>query len=523
MRDSLENQAPEIDTSRLIPTGSTLPFDNPLQLLKAVYPEFVPNAKQAAILLMIGGRVNPADLTEKLEFDEEHALKLAIPAANGSGKDLVIIAAASVWFIVKGARNRVIVTSSSDEQIKNQTEPHIRRMCEVIQKKFACDFRIISKHIVCTRTASEIKLTVTNDPGRAEGYHPWVGGQMMFIVNEAKTITNEMFDAFQRCSGYSYWFEVSSPGMKSGRFYQNVRTGTKYPARITANRFYTLKISAYDCPHISRAHIAWCKEHMPAAWVASSIDGEFMDSEIDVVIPFSLVESCDNVIQIPGDYAIALDSAAGRDETCCKVRCGNYICDALSFVEKNTVQASLRLHEFLIPYWDKYTHFWADDGGISRAYIDNLQNFGWRIRRIRNEAAPRNKKEFLNRGCEDYFHVKRLLAQKLIVPPKDEKTRSQLSSRRYDNLQHGGKFRLEPKDEHKKRLGESPDHSDTYVLAFGSYNFDQATDLDAKHKLAREAQPKGFSEQELEERLCNPKRLARMELNPRHWSPGRVL
>lgn len=51
---------------------------------------------------------------------------------------------------------------------------------------------------------------------------------------------------------------------------------------------------------------------------------------------------------------------------------------------------------------------------------------------------------------------------------RDPKLRDQIISRLADNL-NGGKFRLEPKEDHISRHHSSPDRADAYVLCYSSY------------------------------------------------------
>lgn len=491
----------------LVPTGTSLEFqfDNALQFLLYLMPDFVPHPKQAAALLLMSGYTDPAlSAGSRMKYTEEAPLMFACPAANGSGKDMVILATFVVFIAITGCKNRAIVTSSSFEQLRYQTEPHIKTLVELCNKKLGKMFTSVLFHHVCTRTASEIKLFCTDEAGRAEGFHPWPNGKMGLFLNEVKSIKDDICAAFRRCTGFSWWVEVSSPGLKSGHFYRSCRDGIRYPERLVPGGYYTLQIKAEDCPHIPRSHIAYCRKHMEPQWVASSIDAEFMDSEVDVVIPRTLIDLCHNTNHSTAtDIAISLDAAAGGDETSLYVRRGANVIESFHFTQRDTTMATIRINNFLLPFINNEYIFWADDGGIGRAYIDNLTALGWRITRVRNESSARRKTEFLNRGAELYFHMKRLVAQKLINIPDDDKLRSQLASRRYDNLAQG-KFRLEAKEDHKLRCRESPDRADSFVLCFGSFGFTEARE---KSRDVAASEPTGYSMAEI---AANPRIIERL-------------
>ena len=109
------------------PTGEPLRFPSPLHLLRVIAPDMIPHAWQAEEMLRLGGFVDPYDLTTHVEFTKENPLLYCLPACNGSGKDQYVISSFLVWFAVCGLRNRGICTSSSFEQVKNQTEPGVYR------------------------------------------------------------------------------------------------------------------------------------------------------------------------------------------------------------------------------------------------------------------------------------------------------------------------------------------------------------------------------------------------------------
>ncbi len=124
-------------------------------------------------------------------------------------------------------------------------------------------FEIVEFLITCNDTGSEIKCFVTDDPGKAEGRHPFdePGAEMAVIINEAKSITDEMFQAFSRFTGYNYWLEISSPGKNSGHFFKRC-TKAKYtfPDKLEIGEFYWRRVTAFDCPHLLGKHIEHLKD-----------------------------------------------------------------------------------------------------------------------------------------------------------------------------------------------------------------------------------------------------------------------
>lgn len=438
-------------------------------MLKVVCPELVPHDWQKEELLRLGGYLDPSDLANKAHIDEHNAYKLCLPAANGSGKDQYLIAPFAVWFALVGCRNRTIITSASHDQLKSQTAPGILYIIDAVNRLFPGTFRTVEFHYVCTLTASEIKLFATDEEGRAEGYHPWHGGRMAIIINEAKTV--RMFNALRRCTGYSYWLEISSPGPKSGDFYQSSLVAICHPALPILNHYYHRRISAYDCPHIPKAHIDTMRDTMTPEWFQSSVLAEFSEvGESIVVTSTMLVELRAALVQPSGeDIGIGLDLAAGGDENSCYVRKGNTIIHQFHFRQRDTTITDQQIDTELAPWKALEYSFNADDGGIGRAIIDNLAKRGWRITRRLNQSPAYNKREFLNLGAEMYFHLRRLIMRHLIFIPNEPVFNKQIVSRYYGRQDITGKFKLESKPDSRARNKFSPDRADAFVLCFFSY------------------------------------------------------
>jgi hypothetical protein len=421
--------------------------------------------------MRLGGYLDPYG-DKQTEPDPENPLMYCLPAANGSGKDLVLIAAFAVWFALYGLRNFCFITSASDDQIRTQTQPHIKALCEAANKHFGKIFRSVDKYHVCTQTASEIKLFVTDEAGRAEGLHPRFGGKMALVFNEAKTIPPDLWEAYSRCTGYSYWLEISSPGIKSGHFFQSSLDAIRYPAPTQLGKYYFRRITAYECPHIAKSHIERMRLTQTPEWFKSSVEAEYSDFGTDNVIKEFLWTATAKFVpesETHSGYAIGADYAAGGDECSFYLRKGYKIIDELHFRQSDTtITANVFDTKFNYIKFEDYL-FFADDGNIGHSINDMLIRMGWKITRCHNQGSARDKSQFLNLGAESYFHVRRLL-ENHAIPSKtnDPILTRQITSRIANNLD-GGKWRLEDKKDHITRHKESPDRSDAYVLTYYSY------------------------------------------------------
>lgn len=456
-------------------TRDAIPIDNPALLSQILMPELKLYKWQFESLMQLAGYTDLGAYKNKAVASIEDPIKMIIAAANGSGKDMVLIALFAIWFTMVRARNRVVITSSSFDQTKYQTEVHVRELAKRANKKFGTLFRYTQFHYVIPELGSEIKMFATDEAKRAEGYHPYGDGSMAIIVNEAKSVSQEIFEALSRCTGYSHWLEVSSPGPRSGHMFNVSAEAIQYPAPLEHSKFYFRRVTAYECPHIPRSHIEAMKiQHGESSpWFKSSILAEFSDLDSPVVISEETYDKwAKSAVKPSGaDLGIGLDLAGGGDEDACFVRRGNKVIKHFFFRQTDTMLAAniidLQLEEFKK---EDYI-FRADNGGVGQAIIDKLRSLGWKIIRTNNQSPATQKAEFLNLGAQMWFYVKRLIERLDIVPISGvDKLRHQLTTRNFRGLESTqGKFALESKKEARLAGRVSPDRADAFVLCFYSY------------------------------------------------------
>lgn len=402
----------------------------------------------------------------------QHPHKFCLVAANGSGKDSIIAASFAVWFILCKIQSRVIITSSSGTQLTSQTEPAIRRLCEKVNEFFGMEyFKIRQRFITCRLSGSEIRMFATDEAGKAEGYHPIVpNGEMAILVNEGKSVSEEIHSALKRCTGFNYWLEYSSPGEPIGSFY-----------KFFTNWKHTLRVTSFDCPHLSEEEREEDKielgEH--SALYRSKHLALFTSLSGEVVIPSDLLDKLlSNKIsyELPNwPTRVGIDLAAGGDENVICITKGNKVLKEYFFRETDTVVTAARIDKILKDNnIDKiHKHIYADDGGIGRGIIDMLVNKGWNIQRIMNQWPAFNKKQYGNRGAENWYRTKRIFEELFFdVSGLSEITHNQLITRKYKQVLTGSRIFLESKKEAKAHGRPSPDRADAFILSLTGLTVD---------------------------------------------------
>lgn len=448
----------------------TLPFDLSAQVAAIFYDAI----REQIVVDGVPQSLHPWQLeiskdlcTPKTKASSQHPLKYALVASNGSGKDQFVIAPFAIWFIITKIRSRVIITSSSGTQLTSQTENYIKDLAHKINEAMGEEvLRVRQRYIFCRWSGSEIRMFATDEEGKAEGYHPLdPNAEMCLIVNEAKSVTEEIHKALKRCTGFNYWLEVSSPGEPKGFLYHAFTTWPN--AR---------RITSYDCPHISLSEINDDKVLYgeSSAYFRSKHLALFTSLGGNVIIPIEIIN---RLLENPPEFnligskwvpRVGLDLSAGGDELVCCITKGNKQVTEEFWKERDTTISVDKIESFLkkhnIP--KDHDYIFADDGGVGHAIIDMLVRRGWNIKRIHNQSPAINKQQYGNRGAEAYDRVKRLFEESLFDPTgMSDKCINQLSNRKIKDKLEGAKVFLQSKKDAKAHGFESPDRADAFILS----------------------------------------------------------
>ncbi len=391
-----------------------------------------------------------------------HPYKAAVRAANGSGKDQFIIAPCALWTGMTSSNAVSLVTTASGNQLDRQTDKYIRQLMTAINKLFgAAVWKMNYRHYTNLLNNSTIELFVTDEPGRAEGWHPVVqNGELAIFVSEAKSVPDDIFTALARCTGFTKRVDVSSPGPPSGHFY-NVCTGGNWKQ---------YHVTAFDCPHLSEEYITEIKESYgeTSALYKSMIMAEFGGMDEQVVINHQKLVELDKmeIEHVEEEQNTAgLDLSAGGDEQVLVVRNGNKTLAVEAFNFRDTVALVDHL-EFLFRKYELKI-IYGDAGGLGKPILDQLR-VNWDIKYVLNQAKPFNSLAYLNRGAELWFSVAKLIEYGDIIVPRETKLRKQLASRYYV-VTPQNKLQLESKKQARSKGHVSPDRADAFVLAFADY------------------------------------------------------
>ncbi len=420
----------------------------------------------------------------KDKLKEWEAIQVMLKAANGSGKSQFILAPFAIWMALRFIESLTIITTASGNQLDAQDLRYCTRLAKKINEfhkndfdgaeVFDCKYR----QFLCNPTQSHINLFATDESGKAEGWHPLKpGGKFAIIVDEGKTVADEIYEALERCTGFTHRLEISSAGPSIGQFYQT------WQNLELDNSIFKKRITAFDCPHISVESINQriTKYGLFHPHIRNSIFSEFTSADQQVVITREMLSKaiamCDRFYKFGPHFRAGLDLAAGGDETVMSVWEGNKEIAMLAYRNRDTIESTNQIIEFFKTFKGKLKQedVIADDGGMGRPILDNLREKGYKFRRQLNQTRARDFTHYGNRGTEVWFNFKRFIEEGMVLFLKDEKGGidkdlfSQLTNRYYKMQSGNAKLQLEPKQNAKKEGHPSPDRADAVVLAWSDY------------------------------------------------------
>jgi len=424
---------------------------------------------------------------------QDHPFQAVIRACNGSGKDKYIIASCAVWVSMRYKNTVSPITSSSGFQLKTQTCKHIKRLCEAVNRFFGIElWEIIERQYTFRfdkndhEHDSQIVCYATDEPGKAEGFHPISkGARMALFQSEAKTIPDEINDAMNKCTGYTHRVEASTPGKSFGHFYDHCQMGISRKAikdikQVDPSDWIQYHITGAMCPYRGKNARKLAIINTPGGENSSAFksqeDAEFGNDDGEMVcIPYTYVwQACRNITTpwLMEDFNTGgLDLSDGGDETALAVRNGNKLLKMIPFKFDNTQDTI----DFLIQTFKDNglnhakSYIYGDCVGIGKPILDSLVRLGWKnIRYVDSRASAYNEKVYRNRNSEVWFHTRRLLEQRELILFQDKILEKQLGTRHY-KLMDGKIHQMLSKIEEKKLGNPSPDRADAFNLAFWKY------------------------------------------------------
>lgn len=428
----------------------------------------------------------------RADHTKEKPFQAVVQACNSSGKDKYIIAACAVWLCMRYKEVECPITSSSGNQLDNQTGAHIDRLCykanAVFGKLWKVNYRYYEfQHVgeLGQPMPSKLKLFATDEAGKAEGYHPVDAGKKMAIfTSETKSIPEDITSALERCTGFTHRVDASSPGLPAGYFYNTCMSGIPRNditdiKSLDSTQVIVYKITAYQCAHITSSEIDRIASKLPGGKnnvvFKSSIMAEFGTTDEMVVIPSSFVHravKAEGIVWLQEEHNTAgLDLSDGGAETVLAIRNGNKLIGLEAFRFEDSEDTIAYLQEKFRFYGLNHPNalIFGDYCGMGGPMLKSLKRKGWsNMRYVDSRNTASEPKTYANRGTELFFNVRLLLERNEVILMADKVLSMQLSTRYY-KITTKNIHQLLSKLEQKAKGFLSPDRADAVNLCFWNY------------------------------------------------------
>lgn len=400
--------------------------------------------------------------------------RVALRAANGSGKTSVVACAAVMWHMCKYPGSLVVCTAGVYRQVRDALWPHLRKAAYGMGGEDE-GFSVTEGEVRLTRPSAYWKGQVSRcigfsaeTPEKAEGWHRQgePEASLLYIIDEGKAVQDGIFQSMERCQP-SRVLLMSSPGGKAGQFYEAFTKNVE--------RWKGFVATAFDCPHITKEQIKRVVdeygENHPL--VRSSIHAEFIDGGDGAWTVFKAEDwqrmMCNPPVENrDGPIVVGLDFAAGGDETVMHFRKGNCVLKQLRWKESDTMAGVGRIVNELRKEGVDPANVWADNGGLGASMCDRLREVGVSVNRVNFGDPAIRRDRYVSRGAEMWMQLGLKVEKgEIVLGPvaKDDVLLYQFLNRQV-MAKSDGKLRLQGKDELRSMGLPSPDRADAMVLAW---------------------------------------------------------
>lgn len=421
--------------------------------------------------------------------------RVAVKSGHKTGKSKVA-GVAAWWAMITGVpESRVIMTSASGRQVHEVLWREITTIYRKAPFKLGPPPFETPSGGVRFADGRQILGLSTDDPERMAGFS---GPSILYIVDEASGVPDALFDAIEgNRAGGAKILLLSNPTQTVGYFYEAFHAKRHFWQCVTISSEETPNATAADAAtHIKGlATRQWIQERKDEWGTASPayqvrVKGEFPTQSSDCVISVGMVDASrkraeetarvelahDSVhvlTRTQGPLTIGVDVARfGSDETViCGVR-GTHMM-ALRVVHGADVVAVVAhvvhaLNDWSLPKIpeDEKPTINVDGIGVGAGVVDLLRsNYRdrLRVRDINVSERADDEEHYANLRTQVWFGIRDWIAAGGMLPA-DAKLEGELVAARY-SFDARGRFKVESKDDMRKRLGRSPDRADAVGLA----------------------------------------------------------
>lgn len=451
--------------------------------------------------------------------------RIAIRGPHGLGKT-ALASWIVLWFCLtrdgnKKADFKAALTASNWRQLSKYLFPEIHKWTWRLDwKKIGrppLKKKIELLELNLKLTTGEAFCLASKQPAALEGVH---ANSVLYILDESKAIQDAIWDSVEGAFSTGnkegtevFVLAISTPGPQMGRFFEI------HSHKEGLEDWHTKHVTLADAVRAHRIDIEWA-EQRKKQWGESSatyqnkVLGEFAADDTTGVIPFSWValanQRWEDLLDELEDFGpvqtLGVDVAGateGSDNTVLAPMHTNFIIGEIEvYPEGNIDRATMEVAGYVKGFID--THQGAipviDVIGIGTGVADRLAEQEYKVRRFIASEGTDAKDEsgkfgFLNKRAASWWRVREMLNPEsglsVALPPHPDLIR-ELTVPKW-TMQSGARYKVEGKQDIRKRLGRSTDIADAVIMALTGLEFTdednwtvEAVSLEAKMRELRD-------------------------------------
>ena len=364
---------------------------------------------------------------EALENIVKHN-RLSIRSGHAVGKT-TFLSWTILWWLCTHYPSKIAATANSASQLEQILWPEIQKWYGRMPQGFQDELEFRSDKITLKNAPDSFCVSRTSrreNPEALQGFH---SPNMLFIIDEASGVPDIIFEVAQGAMSTpgAKTIMVGNPNRSTGYFYDS------FERNIAS--WKTMTVSCLDADTVDPQYIEDMKHQY----------GE--DSNIYRVRVLGLPpETDDNAIM----GRALVEAAINRD------------------VEPTHVMPvwGIVMAEYdTTPYNDRPSEILVDSIGLGAGVVDRLVELDLPARGINVAESSSMNDRYMRLRDELWFKCREWLEHKDVSIPDQEELITELTAVQY-GIMSNGKFKVESKDEMKKRGMRSPDVADALMLTF---------------------------------------------------------
>src|SRR6516164_2087647 len=186
--------------------------------------------------------IQPYNWQCQILLNYEAGFQTAAACANFTGKTSVLFPVCALWTLYCFPRSRIMYLSATGAQVKNQFFAALARFR--FRPVFS-GWQWLETELR-NREGGFLFGRSTDSGGNIEGIHDQPDSPAALLVDEVKSVADDVLEALERCST-RYRLFMSSTGQASGGFYQICTS--------RAHLWRTFRVTSSMCPHVEPATI----------------------------------------------------------------------------------------------------------------------------------------------------------------------------------------------------------------------------------------------------------------------------